>query len=245
MPPRPLAQFRANDPSEIPMSDPSEKVMPGVFPSVREALIAVLSGAVDPVPVVTARHQAGCPMTDAHHANKSSGGRSLDLSQENTWSIIVRLAGNDDIGSKEVDIRALTAEDIRKLKTEDPFLYYSIPYIRRGSYLCDCIDDGDNIRMAKLSSSHDPSLPTDYIGNVTTHRLRQENVFCQEVHTDTRRHEFTVQRNCRVSTEAHPSLLLDDLMLLELEELDGGATNQEMDCTYDDLKLLLNELDQP
>ena len=40
-------------------------------------------------------------------------------------------------------------------------------------------------------------------------------------------------------------MLLDELMLLELEELDGGATNQEMDCTYDDLKLLLNELDQP
>ena len=64
------------------------------------------------------------------------------------------------------------------------------------------------------------------------------------MHTDTRRQEFT-HRNCHVSTEAHPLLLLDELMLLELEELDGGATNQEMDCTYDDLKLLLNELDQP
>ena len=171
MPPRPPAQFQVNDPSEIPTSDPSEKVMPGVFPSVREALIAVLSGAVDPVPVVTARHQAGCPTTDAHHANKSGGGRSLDLLQENTWNIIVRLAGDDDIGSKEVDIRSLNAEDICKLKTEDPFLYYSIPSVRRGSYLCDGINNGDNIRMAKLSSSHDLSLPTDYIGNVTTHRL--------------------------------------------------------------------------
>jgi hypothetical protein len=140
-----------------------------IFPSVREGMIAILSGAVDPVPVVTARHQAGCAMTDTHHADSSGGVSSLGLSQENKWNVIVCLAGIDDIGSKEVDISSFTAEDTRKLKTEDPFLYHSIPSVRRRSYLCDGIDYRDNMRMAKSSSSCDPSLSTDFIGEATTH----------------------------------------------------------------------------
>jgi hypothetical protein len=191
-----------------------------VFPSVREGMIAILSGAVDPVPAVTARHQAGCPTTDTHHADSSGGVSSLGLSQENKWNVIVRLAGIDDIGSKEVDISSFTVEDTRRLKTEDPFLYRSIPSVRCRSYLCDGIDYGDNMRMAKSSSSCDPSLSTDFIGKATTHQLQQENFLFQNVHADTRRPEIIVRRN-RLSTEAHPSLLLDQWMLRELEELDS------------------------
>ena len=173
-----------------------------VFPSVREGMIAILSGTVDPVPAVTARHQAGCPTTDTHHTNSSGGVSSLGLSQENKWNVIVRLAGIDDIGSKEVDISSFTVEDTRRLKTEDPFLYRSIPSVRCRSYLCDGIDYGDNMRMAKSSSSCNPSLSTDFIGKATTHQLQQENFLFQSVHADTRRPEIIVQRNRRVSTEA-------------------------------------------
>jgi hypothetical protein len=140
-----------------------------VFPSVSEGMIAILSGAVDPVPAVPARHQAGCKRTDTHHADSSGGVSSLGLSQENKWNAIVCLAGIDVIGSKEVDISSFTVEDTRQLKTEDPFLYHSIPSVRRRSYLCDGIDYRDNMRMAKSSSSYDPSLSTDFIGKATTH----------------------------------------------------------------------------
>jgi hypothetical protein len=56
------------------------------------------------------------------------------------------------------------------------------------------------------------------------------------------RPEIIVRRNRRVSTEVHPSLLLDQLMLLELEELDADATDQEIDCMHDDLKQLFYDL---
>jgi hypothetical protein len=91
------------------------------------------------------------------------------LSQENKWNIIVHLAGIDGIDSKEVNISSFTVEDIYKLKTEDPFLYHSIPSVRRRSYLCDGIDYGDNMKMAKSSSSCNPSLSTDFIRKTTTH----------------------------------------------------------------------------
>ena len=51
-----------------------------------------------------------------------------------------------------------------------------------------------------------------------------------------------MQRNRHVSTEAHPSLLLDQLMLLELEELDADATDQEIDCMHNDLNYFFYDL---
>ncbi len=51
-----------------------------------------------------------------------------------------------------------------------------------------------------------------------------------------------MQRNRRVSTEVHPSLLLDQLMLLELEKLDADATDQEIDCMHNDLKHFFHDL---
>ena len=44
---------------------------------------------------------------------------------------------------KEIGISSLTHQDLRKLKTDDTFLYYYIPSIRRKFYLCDDGDDGD------------------------------------------------------------------------------------------------------
>jgi hypothetical protein len=214
--------------------------MPQVFSSIKEACLGVLSGAVDPVPVPAGR-RASCPNIDTNSAGpgvlqspkeeeeEEEGGEPLE------WNVIVRVSDGEDIDDKEIDINALSEEDLRRLKTDDPFLYYSIPSIRRKSYLCDDGDDGDATMMrVASSSSRRLSLPSDFRQN--------HAALCKVVPEDARRRESIVRRTSRLSTEAHPTLILEEMMMQELQELDD-----DMDCsvTADDLEEWMKELDDP
>jgi len=151
------------------------------------------------------------------------------------WNVIVRVSDGEDIDDKEIDINALSEEDLRRLKTDDPFLFYSIPSIRRKSYLCDDGDDGDATMMrVASSSSRRLSLPSDFRQN--------HAALCKVVPEDARRRESIVRRTSRLSTEAHPTLILEEMMMQELQELDD-----DMDCsvTADDLEEWMKELDDP
>ena len=214
--------------------------MTTVFSSVKEACIAVLSGAVDPVRV-TSSQRASCPTIDTHRAiSRVRGGssglsRSLVKGEQLEWNVIVQIADDECIDRNDIDIGALSEEDLCRLKTDDPFLYYSIPAMKRRSYLCDKINDDDAI---KSSTSRRSSLPS--------YRMSRQDALYQEVHEDTRRRESIVRRSSRLSTEAHPSLIFEEMMLLELQQLDeGDDTDSEMDFSFtaDDLVQLISELD--
>jgi len=173
--------------------------MPPVFSSVKEAWNSVLSGAV---PMTNGR--VSCSTIDASNSTIGSGsnlsqaetqativnGRSAANSNENEegksfecCNALVRLADDEDNSRKEIDIDTLTDDDLRRLKKDDPFLYYSIPSIRRRSYL---FDDDDGVRAAATST----------VG----------------IHDPRRRRESVVKRNRRLSTEVHPSLVFDEIL---------------------------------
>jgi hypothetical protein len=207
-----------------------------VFSSVKEAWLGVLSGTVNPVRVTTSRRS--CPNIDTHRAS-SRGGRSgpgasritkkeeeeeEEEGEQLEWNVIVLVPDDEEIDRKEIDIRSLTDQDLCKLKTEDPFLYYSIPSIRRKSYL---FDESNDVDAIKSSTSHRSSLPADF-------RSRRDALY-QDVHEDTRRRESIVRRTSRLSTEAHPSLILEEMMLHELLELDGddSVDDDDMDDAFE------------
>ena len=180
--------------------------MPQVFSSVNEACISILSGTVDVSPAPTGRR---CSCT-------SIGSQ---------WNVIVQVPDDEDIRRKEIDISALCKEDLCRLKTDDPFLYYSIPSMRRKSYLCDDGEEGDANMIESSSSSRRFSLPLDL-------RLPKDAQF-KVAAKDTGRKETIVRRNCRLSTEAHPSLILEEMMLSEFQELD--YEHEECDCDMEDI----------
>ena len=163
---------------------------------------------------------------------EEEGGEPLE------WNVIVRVSDGEDIDDKEIDINALSEEDLRRLKTDDPFLYYSIPSIRRKSYLCDGDDDGDATMMrVASSSSRRSSLPIDF-------RQNQDALY-QVVPEDARRRESVVRRMSRLSTEAHPTLILEEMMLHELQELDDDDDADDcmdLSVTADDLEQMIKEL---
>jgi hypothetical protein len=77
-----------------------------------------------------------------HPFENSDGGdscssRSLEAVKEELleWNVIVQVPRDENIGGKEVEISALSKEDLFRLKTDDPFLYHSIPSMRRSMYL--------------------------------------------------------------------------------------------------------------
>ena len=218
--------------------------MPQVFSSVKEAWLGVLLGTVDPVPV-PARRRCSCPIIDTQRASSRGGGsgpgasRSTKEEEEEEegeqleWNVIVRIPDDRSTDRKEIDISSLTDQDLRILKTDDTFLYYSIPSIRRKSYLFDDGDDGD---ANKTPMARRSSLPSDF-------RSRQDTLY-KDLPEDTSRRESIVRRTSRLSTEAHPSLILEEMMLQELQELDIDEADDDDDM-YDAFEQSFTDFDDP
>ncbi len=139
------------------------------------------------------------------------------------WNVIVWVLDDEGINRKEINVSSLTDQDLCKLKTEDPFLYYSIPSIRCKSYLCDDGKDGDAIKKLMTRQS---SLPADF---------RQQGALYNNVPENTRRRESIVRRTKRLLMEAHLSLIFEEMMLQELQELDDDDTddNDDIDNVFE------------
>ena len=206
--------------------------MPRLFSSVREAWNGVLSGTVAP----STQRPVSCSTIDtppgggscsslprvqpqaAHGISSVSAAESKD-EDPFECSVFVRLADDDD-NNEEIDISALTDDDLRRLKRKDPFLYYSIPAVRRRA-----------IRTTRSASSRRCSLPAEVLAEADIAQSRKR----QEVPTEEPRRRESVRRNRRFSTEAHPSLVCDEI-LRELQELDDSDIDE-------DLEILERELD--
>lgn len=237
--------------------------MTKVFSSVREAWNGIRSGTIVPTRS-NARRRVSCTaniQAQAQDVDTSGTSRGTSLSayisgndddEHFEYSVDVKLADEDDAiaaasNHKEVDVSVLSDEDLRKLKRDDPFLYYSIPSVRRLSYR---FHDEDEINTSISSRNNTngranrqrrTSLPAALLAMADNHidQSRQRQQMQQEQEVPIMMQEprrDSVVRKKRLSTEAHPTLVCDDLMR-ELREL------AESDSEEDDLGLLDMELD--
>jgi hypothetical protein len=106
--------------------------------------------------------------------------------------------------AEEVDITHYTQDDLERLRFEDPFLYYSIPAMKRGLFR------SDSSRSTNSSSSRRSSCTTILLNSDASDNGPQQ---------EQRRESVTRAR--RLSVEPHPSLFIQDLM-------------NEMDVEFDD-----------
>ncbi|KAK1733050.1 hypothetical protein QTG54_007659 [Skeletonema marinoi] len=153
--------------------------MPQVFSSVKEAVAGV-------------KRRASCSLLQM-------GGSP---SKEETITTTIKLS--DVHEAEEVDITHYTQDDLERLRFEDPFLYYSIPAMKRGLFR------SDSSRSTNSSSSRRSSCPTILLNSDASDNGPQQ---------EQRRESVTRAR--RLSVEPHPSLFIQDLM-------------NEMDVDFDD-----------
>ena len=100
------------------------------------------------------------------------------------------------IGLKDID-----ASDLKSIKEQDPFLYYSIPGVRSAELLGKDIDTSDLGTCQFKSASCCPT------------RSQRRQI---------RGRSHTVTRSTRISFECHPDLLYDDVFSSSEEDWDGS-----------------------
>ena len=53
----------------------------------------------------------------------------------NSFTITIPTKGSEPAQKKEIDTQKLTQDDLKSLKKQDPFLYFSIPAVRTAALL--------------------------------------------------------------------------------------------------------------
>ena len=164
-------------------------------------------------------------------------------------SVLVKLADDDPDYKKEVDLGSYTDDQLRELKRTDPFLYHSIPAVRRMSYRDVDVETAALIRMARSTTSRRSSMPADVLMNADIARSRQGGVSQDrdgqraeamiEEEEEEEEDRPIVRRRGRHSTEAHPTLVLEELM----RELDGEGDLDGVNDEDDDDGLDEEDLD--
>ena len=89
---------------------------------------------------------------------------------------------------KQIDLRTVSANDLKSIEKQDTFLYYSIPGVRTAKLL------GRDIDTSDLATSR---IPRDRGFNAKQDKASQSQ---------------TVTRSSCISFECHPDLLLEDLL---------------------------------
>jgi len=128
----------------------------------------------------------------------------MGVSPSNEETITTTIKLSDVHEAEEVDITHYTQDDLERLRFEDPFLYYSIPAMKRGLFR------SDSSRSTNSSSSRRSSCPTILLNNHASDNGPQQE----------QRRESVIRAR-RLSVEPHPSLFIQDLM-------------NEMDVEFDD-----------
>jgi len=162
--------------------------------------------------------------------NGSNSGSSADTKEDDfECNVFIRVSDND-ANDREIDISALTDDDLRRLRRDDPFMYYSIPAERRMSYQVneqeEEYDDIETMRYSSTRARRRYSLPAEVLAEASVSRSRHRRE--EEPEEEPARRDSLVRRNRRFSTEAHPSLVCD-VMLQELRELDDSDLDDDLD----------------
>ena len=103
--------------------------------------------------------------------------------------------------SKEIDIMNISADDLKSIRQQDPFLYYSIPGVRSANLLMMDIDD-TNLGASELLNRASISRPPRLESN-------------QDQNTD---ESQKVARSSCISFECYPDMILDDEIPSDGEE---------------------------
>ena len=115
----------------------------------------------------------------------------------------------------EVDIKRLNQEVVKSLRTTDPSMYHSIPGIHRAKMYLQDVEDFDHSTTEALCSSRAQTLRRNS-SKPTSKRTRRST---------------TVTRRTCISCEAHPDVVMEEL----LGKLEG--------MSEDDLTQLFGELE--
>jgi len=107
--------------------------------------------------------------------------------------------------TKKLDIKNISADDLKSIQKKDPFMYYSIPGVRSAKVLMKDIDTSN--------------LKASGIRNCISCPSRLQTV-------QDKAQSQTVTRSSRISFECHPDLLLEDL-LNDVEDCDLEGTDDE------------------
>mmetsp|Transcript_18734 Transcript_18734/g.30691 ORF Transcript_18734/g.30691 Transcript_18734/m.30691 type:complete len:175 (+) Transcript_18734:136-660(+) len=157
--------------------------MPQVFSSVKEAVACV-------------KRRASCSvlLTGDNHKHSTA--------KEETITTTITLLDTHE--EEEVDISQYTEDDLERLRLEDPFLYYSIPQVKRSLFNS----------HSKTSSTRRSSCPTILAVDDDDESQQQQR-------------RGSVTRARRLSTEPHPSLFIQDLIKDMDEEFDESDIDEE------------------
>ena len=98
---------------------------------------------------------------------------------------------------EEVDISNYTQDDLERLRLEDPFLYYSIPAMKRKLYESDKSPIPMNSQARSEASSRRSSCPTIQLSSDGPEQQQRRE---------------SVKRARRVSVEPHPSVVMKRIM---------------------------------
>eukprot|EP00574_Skeletonema_japonicum_P006340 CAMPEP_0201728026 /NCGR_PEP_ID=MMETSP0593-20130828/14527_1 /ASSEMBLY_ACC=CAM_ASM_000672 /TAXON_ID=267983 /ORGANISM="Skeletonema japonicum, Strain CCMP2506" /LENGTH=175 /DNA_ID=CAMNT_0048220007 /DNA_START=64 /DNA_END=591 /DNA_ORIENTATION=+ len=121
--------------------------------------------------------------------------------------------------AEEVDISKYTSDDIKRLRLEDPFLYYSIPAMKRQQYESDSSPTNSPARSNTVSfSSRRSSCPTIL---QSSHSPGNDG---KQQHQQRRE---SVKRARRVSAEPHPSVVMKRIM--DELNIDNESDDSDMD----------------
>ena len=119
---------------------------------------------------------------------------------------------------EEVDISNYTQDDLERLRLEDPFLYYSIPAMKRKLYESD--KSPMNSPARSHASSRRSSCPTILLSSDGRPEQQQRRE--------------SVKRTRRVSVEPHPSVVLKHIM----DEMNMNDEFDDSDMDEEDEKLI-------
>jgi len=124
--------------------------------------------------------------------------------------------------AEEIDISQYTPDDIKRLRLEDPFLYYSIPARKRQLYESDSSPMNSPARSSAAScTSRRSSCPTILLTNDSSGKEQQQR-------------RESVKRARRVSAEPHPSVVMERIM----NEMNIDYDSEDSDMDEEDERLI-------
>ena len=121
---------------------------------------------------------------------------------------------NQNTRQLQLNILEMSEEDIKALTKTNPFMYYSVPGIHRATMALKDVNFSDKAALCNSQANGQVSLKT-----------RRPLL----------RSETSVSRRSRVSFEAHPSLLLDDILFDDIPFHDILFDNEDWSDYNDDL----------
>lgn len=192
-----------------------------------------------------------------HRADTRHNSSFTPISEE-TFSIERIPLNSSPPPPQEIDLSEMNSDDLQRLKSEDPFMYYSIPEVHKRSYRFGEVSAND-IAAAVLGEE---DLEEDYeeeeemdepqelapqaVGRRPRHRPAMRHASCPAgmlANADIARAMFelndthsassVVSKRRRLSVEAHPALVCDYLMLDE-DGLEGSGRSGLSDSVLDE-----------